>query len=92
VPLPEMAHRAPRITFSRLRGEIVELPRGAILINDSYNANPVSMRAAARSPRLAERSPASGSPCWAKMRELGDDAEAYHREVGEHARAAARSW
>ena len=41
-----MADRAPGIVFSRLRGELVELPENAILINDSYNANPVSMRAA----------------------------------------------
>ena len=34
------------ISFSRLRGERVELPGGSVLINDCYNANPVSMRAA----------------------------------------------
>ena len=42
----EMADRRPRIAFSRLRGELVELPEDAILINDCYNANPISMRAA----------------------------------------------
>ena len=46
LPLAEMARRAPGIVFSRLRGELVRLPGDAILINDSYNANPVSMRAA----------------------------------------------
>ena len=45
-PLDRMAGLAPRIVFSRLRGELVELPENAILINDSYNANPISMRAA----------------------------------------------
>src|SRR5262249_46215128 len=45
-PLDEMADQAPGIVFSRLRGELVELPENAILINDCYNANPVSMRAA----------------------------------------------
>ena len=45
-PLDEMADLAPGIVFSRLRGELVELPENAILINDSYNANPISMRAA----------------------------------------------
>ncbi|MGZ5337347.1 MAG: UDP-N-acetylmuramoyl-tripeptide--D-alanyl-D-alanine ligase, partial [Solirubrobacterales bacterium] len=46
LPLGEMARRAAGITFSRLRGELVRLPNDAILINDAYNANPVSMRAA----------------------------------------------
>jgi UDP-N-acetylmuramoyl-tripeptide--D-alanyl-D-alanine ligase len=84
-PLDEMAGLAPRIVFSRLRGELVELPEDAILINDSYNANPVSMRAAldhlasldAGGRRLA---------VLGEMRELGPDAAAYHREVGDYAR------
>ncbi len=81
----EMADLAPRIVFSRLRGELVELPENAILINDSYNANPISMRAAldhlatfeTRGRRLA---------VLGEMLELGPEAAAYHREVGRHAR------
>jgi UDP-N-acetylmuramoyl-tripeptide--D-alanyl-D-alanine ligase len=46
VPLGEMAKRAPGITFSRLRGELIELPGEILLVNDCYNANPISMRAA----------------------------------------------
>ena len=84
-PLAEMADRAPGIVFSRLRGELVELPENAILINDSYNANPISMRAAidhlatlkAEGRRLA---------VLGEMRELGPEAAAYHREIGRHAR------
>jgi UDP-N-acetylmuramoyl-tripeptide--D-alanyl-D-alanine ligase len=84
-PLDEMADLAPGIVFSRLRGELVELPEDAILINDSYNANPVSMRAAldhlasfdADGRRLA---------VLGEMRELGPEAAAYHREIGEYAR------
>src|SRR5262245_51947196 len=45
-PLAEMARRAPQVAFSRLRGEIVELAGGIVLVNDCYNANPMSMRAA----------------------------------------------
>ena len=85
MPLEEMAGRAPGIVFSRLRGELVQLPGDAILINDCYNANPVSMRAAldhlasldVRGRRLA---------VLGEMKELGDGAAAYHRETGEHAR------
>ena len=31
---------------SRMRMELIELPSGAVVINDAYNANPTSMRAA----------------------------------------------
>jgi UDP-N-acetylmuramoyl-tripeptide--D-alanyl-D-alanine ligase len=85
LPLDEMAGLAPGIVFSRLRGELVELPEDAILINDSYNANPVSMRAAL--DHLASLH-ASGRrvAVLGEMRELGPDAGAYHREIGEYAR------
>ena len=81
----EMADLAPGIVFSRLRGELVELPENAILINDSYNANPVSMRAALDHLATLE---ASGRrlAVLGEMRELGPDSAAYHREIGRHAR------
>ena len=34
------------VRFSSLRGEVVELPGGVTVVNDCYNANPMSMRAA----------------------------------------------
>src|SRR5213076_1722156 len=34
------------VRFSSLRGEIVELGGGITVVNDCYNANPMSMRAA----------------------------------------------
>jgi UDP-N-acetylmuramyl pentapeptide synthase len=82
-----MARLAPGIVFSALRGELVSLPEGATLINDSYNANPVSMRAAL--DHLGTRE-ADGRriAVLGEMRELGPDAERYHAEVGEHARTA----
>ena len=83
--LDEMADLAPGIVFSRLRGELVELPEGAILINDSYNANPISMRAAL--DHLASLD-AGGRrvAVLGEMRELGPNAAAYHREIGDYAR------
>jgi UDP-N-acetylmuramoyl-tripeptide--D-alanyl-D-alanine ligase len=41
VPLDEMARRAPEIALSRLRGELVELADGIVVVNDCYNANPI---------------------------------------------------
>jgi UDP-N-acetylmuramoyl-tripeptide--D-alanyl-D-alanine ligase len=85
LPLDGMAGLAPRIIFSRLRGELVELPEDAILVNDSYNANPVSMRAALDNLASLE---AGGRriAVLGEMRELGPEAPTYHREVGEYAR------
>jgi UDP-N-acetylmuramoyl-tripeptide--D-alanyl-D-alanine ligase len=81
-----MADRAADIGFSRFRGERLELPGGIVLVNDCYNANPVSMRAALDHLTTlgAERSVAM----LGEMGELGPDSPRYHREVGEHARAA----
>jgi UDP-N-acetylmuramoyl-tripeptide--D-alanyl-D-alanine ligase len=68
------------VEFSSLRGEVVELPGGVTVVNDCYNANPMSMRAAlehlAASP--AERRVA----ILGGMAELGADAERFHREIG----------
>ena len=70
------------VELSRWRGEEVPLPGGGLLINDAYNANPVSMRAAL--VQLAER--ADGRRRVAilgDMAELGPGADAFHREIGE---------
>ena len=68
------------VEFSSLRGEVVELDGGVTVVNDCYNANPMSMRAAlehlAASP--AERRIA----VLGGMAELGDDGPRFHREIG----------
>jgi UDP-N-acetylmuramoyl-tripeptide--D-alanyl-D-alanine ligase len=85
LPLESMAQRASGIVFSRLRGELVQLPGESVLINDCYNANPDSMRAALDD--LAARE-VSGRrvAVLGDMRELGRDAAEHHREIGEIAR------
>ena len=83
-PLAEMARRAPGITFSRLRGELIELSDGIVLVNDCYNANPVSMRAAL--DHLVTLQAKRHAAVLGEMKELGPDAAGYHREVGSHAR------
>jgi UDP-N-acetylmuramoyl-tripeptide--D-alanyl-D-alanine ligase len=83
----EMSDRASSIRFSRLRGERIELGDGVVLVNDSYNANPVSMRAALDhlgSLRVEGRRIA----VLGEMKELGPGAAEHHREVGAHARDA----
>jgi UDP-N-acetylmuramoyl-tripeptide--D-alanyl-D-alanine ligase len=69
------------VDFSRWRGDEGELPGGGLLINDAYNANPVSMRAALT--YLVQR--AEGRRLVAilgDMAELGRTGPEYHREVG----------
>jgi UDP-N-acetylmuramoyl-tripeptide--D-alanyl-D-alanine ligase len=83
--LAQMADRAASIGFSRFRGERLELPGGIVLVNDCYNANPVSMRAAL--DHLASLGAARSVAVLGEMGELGPGSPGYHREVGEHARA-----
>ena len=81
-----MADRAANIGFSRFRGERLELGDGIVLVNDCYNANPVSMRAAL--DHLGTLGADRTIAVLGEMAELGSGAPSYHREVGEHARAA----
>jgi UDP-N-acetylmuramoyl-tripeptide--D-alanyl-D-alanine ligase len=84
--LEAMADRAADIGFSRFRGERIELGDGIVLVNDCYNANPVSMRAAL--DHLATLGAPRTVAVLGEMGELGPGAPGFHREVGEHARAA----
>jgi UDP-N-acetylmuramoyl-tripeptide--D-alanyl-D-alanine ligase len=85
-PLAEMADRAADIGFSRFRGERIELGEGIVLVNDCYNANPLSMRAAL--DHLATLGAPRTVAVLGEMGELGPGAAGFHREVGEHARTA----
>ncbi len=81
----EMADRAANIGFSRFRGERLDLGDGIVLVNDCYNANPISMRAALS--HLASLQGARRIAVLGEMAELGPGAAGYHREIGESARA-----
>jgi UDP-N-acetylmuramoyl-tripeptide--D-alanyl-D-alanine ligase len=80
-----MADRAANIGFSRFRGERLELGNEIVLVNDCYNANPVSMRAAL--DHLASLQAPRAIAVLGEMAELGPGAADYHREVGAHARS-----
>ncbi len=87
LPLAEVHRGADQIRLSAWRGEEVELPEGTLLINDCYNANPISMTAALA--HLAERAGERRKVAvLGDMAELGPGAAAYHREVGGAARQA----
>jgi len=81
LPLGKAGRGARHVQLSRLRGEEVTLPEGGILINDCYNANPLSMAAALE--HLAERAGEHRKVAvLGDMAELGPGAASYHREVG----------
>ncbi|MFE5807895.1 MULTISPECIES: UDP-N-acetylmuramoyl-tripeptide--D-alanyl-D-alanine ligase [unclassified Streptomyces] len=73
-------------TLSRWRMEVTERADGVTIVNDAYNANPESMRAALRAlAAMGGAGRANGGRTWAvlgPMAELGDDALAEHDAVG----------
>jgi len=82
--LEEAKVGAAQVEFSRWRGEVSDLPGGGLLLNDAYNASPLSMRAAL--DHLT--SLADGRPMVAilgDMYELGPSAADFHHSVGAYA-------
>ena len=81
LPLDGIGMGAATVELSPLRGQEVELRSGGLLLNDSYNANPLSMKAAIR--HLAERAGARRRVAViGGMAELGEESALYHREIG----------
>ncbi|MFB4197576.1 UDP-N-acetylmuramoyl-tripeptide--D-alanyl-D-alanine ligase [Streptomyces carpaticus] len=72
--------------LSKWRMEVTERADGVTIVNDAYNANPDSMRAALRAlAAMGGAAGAEGGRTWAvlgAMAELGDDALAEHDAVG----------
>lgn len=85
--VPLEAIRAGLEEARAVAGRLVRhrLGNGALLIDDSYNANPGSLDAA------IDTLAAAGGEAWlvlGDMRELGDDAAALHAAAGRRAKAA----
>jgi UDP-N-acetylmuramoyl-tripeptide--D-alanyl-D-alanine ligase len=75
------------VSFGALRGERVALPSGVVVINDCYNANPLSMRAALDD--LATQAPEGRRVAvLGDMLELGSGEADAHREIGAYAAAS----
>jgi UDP-N-acetylmuramoyl-tripeptide--D-alanyl-D-alanine ligase len=81
LPLDRAHEGVSAIRLSPWRGEEIPLRGGGFVVNDAYNANPDSMRAALE--HLAERAGARRRlAILGEMAELGAASEAYHREIG----------
>ena len=81
LPLARAADATARIRLSRWRGEVTELADGGFVVNDAYNANPLSMRAALLD--LVERAGMRRRVAiLGEMAELGAESARYHAEIG----------
>jgi UDP-N-acetylmuramoyl-tripeptide--D-alanyl-D-alanine ligase len=87
VPLDEMVDGAARLTPAPRRGELLRLPGGITLIDDSYNASPAAMKRSLETVRAAVGS-ARKVAVLGEMLELGAHAERLHRECGKAAAEA----
>jgi len=74
------------VELSAMRGQRIELPGHIVVVNDCYNANPMSMRAALDD--LALSAEGRRVAVLGDMLELGPDEQRFHAEIGEHARTA----
>ena len=71
-------------TLSRWRMEVRERPDGLVVVNDAYNANPGSMRAALETlAHMGERAGRRTVAVLGAMRELGASSDDEHRAVGD---------
>jgi UDP-N-acetylmuramoyl-tripeptide--D-alanyl-D-alanine ligase len=76
-------HGEIEVSLSARRGQRIELPNGVVVVNDCYNASPMSMRAALDE---LSRAPGRRVAVLGDMLELGPEGPRYHAEIGAYAR------
>jgi UDP-N-acetylmuramoyl-tripeptide--D-alanyl-D-alanine ligase len=84
VPVARLGDGAGSVELSPHRGQEVARRAGGVVIDDAYNANPASMRAALEGLH-ARRGEGRLVAVLGEMAELGPDAPALHREIAARA-------
>ena len=87
IPVSEIVATAARLQPAAHRGELLRLPGGITLIDDSYNSSPSALKQALHT-LAAARGCARKVAVLGEMLELGPHADALHRESGRAAAAA----
>jgi UDP-N-acetylmuramoyl-tripeptide--D-alanyl-D-alanine ligase len=70
------------VARSRWRMEVTERGDGVTIVNDAYNANPESVRAALATLADMTAGGRRGFAVLGQMTELGEESEGFHREAG----------
>ena len=87
VSLSEIGERAARLTPAHHRGDVVRLPKGVIVVDDSYNSSPTALQKAldviAHEQRATRKAAVLG-----EMLELGDQSMRLHEVCGALAAAS----
>ena len=83
VPIEAVASAARRPRPGAGRGEVISLPSGATLVDDSYNSNPEAARLALEAARLLDGR--RHVAILGDMLELGSAELRYHRQLGRDA-------
>jgi UDP-N-acetylmuramoyl-tripeptide--D-alanyl-D-alanine ligase len=87
VPVSEIVERAARLRPATHRGELLKLPGGVTLIDDSYNSSPAALKQALQTLAVATGC-ARRVAVLGEMLELGGHARGLHAEAGHDAAAA----
>jgi UDP-N-acetylmuramoyl-tripeptide--D-alanyl-D-alanine ligase len=87
IPVSQIVETASRLRPATHRGELLRLPGGITLIDDSYNSSPAAL-ALALDTMAAATGCARKIAVLGEMLELGAHADALHRESGRRAAAA----
>lgn len=83
-PLAAAPPAAAAVTLSARRGERLQAPGGILIIDDCYNANPLSMESSLEH-LVTTASGARSVAVLGDMGELGEQEEELHRDVGRKA-------
>ena len=91
VPLDDIVSVAATLGPAAHRGELLRLPGGVTIVDDSYNSSPAALRRALETIGVATGS-ARKAAVLGEMLELGEHSPRLHEESGRAAAAAGLHW